>query len=78
LAAQGGSAGGLLMGAVAHLAPRLFAGVLAEVPFVAPLTTILDPSLPLTVIEWDEWGDPLHDEDVYYYMKSYAPVENVH
>ncbi|WP_295126756.1 S9 family peptidase [uncultured Leifsonia sp.] len=78
LAAQGGSAGGLLMGAVANLAPRLFAGVLAEVPFVDPLTTILDPSLPLTVIEWDEWGDPLHDEEVYYYMKSYAPVENVH
>ncbi|MGH1524281.1 S9 family peptidase [Leifsonia sp. L25] len=78
LAAQGGSAGGLLMGAVANLAPRLFAGVLAEVPFVDPLTTILDPSLPLTVIEWDEWGDPLHDEDVYYYMKSYAPVENIH
>ncbi|WP_158861917.1 S9 family peptidase [Leifsonia sp. AG29] len=78
LAAQGGSAGGLLMGAVANLAPRTFAGVLAEVPFVDPLTSILDPSLPLTVIEWDEWGDPLHDEDVYFYMKSYSPLENVH
>lgn len=78
LAAQGGSAGGLLMGAVANLAPQAFAGILAEVPFVDPLTSILDPSLPLTVIEWDEWGDPLHDEDVYYYMKSYAPVENIH
>ncbi|AAT88267.1 protease 2 [Leifsonia xyli subsp. xyli] len=78
LAAQGGSAGGLLMGAVANLAPRALAGILAEVPFVDPLTSILDPSLPLTVIEWDEWGDPLHDEDVYYYMKSYAPVENIH
>lgn len=78
LAAQGGSAGGLLMGAITNLAPRTFAAVLAEVPFVDPLTTILDPSLPLTVIEWDEWGDPLHDEDVYYYMKSYSPVENVH
>ena len=78
MAAQGGSAGGLLMGAVANLAPRTFAGILAEVPFVDPLTSILDPSLPLTVIEWDEWGDPLHDEDVYYYMKSYSPVENVH
>ncbi|MDN4613995.1 S9 family peptidase [Leifsonia sp. F6_8S_P_1B] len=78
LAAQGGSAGGLLMGAVANLAPRLFAGILAEVPFVDPLTTILDPSLPLTVIEWDEWGDPLHDPEVYDYMKSYAPLENVH
>lgn len=78
LAAQGGSAGGLLMGAVANLAPRLFAGILAEVPFVDPLTSILDPSLPLTVIEWDEWGNPLDDEDVYFYMKSYSPVENIH
>ena len=59
LVAEGGSAGGLLMGAVANLAPELFAGILAEVPFVDALTSILDPSLPLTVIEWDEWGDPL-------------------
>jgi oligopeptidase B len=78
LAAQGGSAGGLLMGAVANLAPRYFSGILAEVPFVDPLTSILDPSLPLTVIEWDEWGDPLHDSEVYSYMKSYSPLENVH
>ncbi|MFJ8895454.1 S9 family peptidase [Leifsonia sp. NPDC102414] len=78
LAAQGGSAGGLLMGAVANLAPKYFSGILAEVPFVDPLTSILDPSLPLTVIEWDEWGDPLHDEEVYAYMKSYSPIENVH
>ncbi|MDX2377405.1 S9 family peptidase [Microbacterium sp. LRZ72] len=77
LVAEGGSAGGLLMGAVANLAPELFAGVLAQVPFVDALTTILDPSLPLTVIEWDEWGDPLHDPDVYAYMKSYSPYENV-
>ena len=49
------------MGAVANLAPEVFAGVVAEVPFVDALNTILDPSLPLTVIEWDEWGDPLHD-----------------
>ncbi|MFT4211525.1 MAG: S9 family peptidase [Microbacterium sp.] len=77
LVAEGGSAGGLLMGAVANLAPELFAGVLADVPFVDALTTILDPSLPLTVIEWDEWGDPLHDADVYAYMKSYSPYENV-
>jgi len=77
LVAEGGSAGGLLMGAVANLAPDLFAGVLAGVPFVDALTTILDPSLPLTVIEWDEWGDPLHNEDVYAYMKSYTPYENV-
>jgi len=77
LVAEGGSAGGLLMGAVANLAPELFAGILAAVPFVDPLTTILDPSLPLTVIEWDEWGDPLHDAEVYAYMKSYSPYENV-
>ncbi len=77
LVAEGGSAGGLLMGAVANLAPELFTGILADVPFVDALTTILDPSLPLTVIEWDEWGDPLHDADVYEYMKSYTPYENV-
>jgi oligopeptidase B len=77
LVAEGGSAGGLLMGAVANLAPELFAGILADVPFVDALTSILDPSLPLTVIEWDEWGDPLHDADVYAYMKSYTPYENV-
>ncbi|MGB3229615.1 MAG: S9 family peptidase [Mycobacterium sp.] len=77
LVAYGGSAGGLLMGAVANLAPDLFAGILAAVPFVDPLTTILDPSLPLTVTEWDEWGNPLEDPDVYEYMKSYSPYENV-
>lgn len=77
LVAQGGSAGGLLMGAVSNLAPEAFAGVLAQVPFVDALTSILDPSLPLTVIEWDEWGDPLHDAEVYAYMKSYSPYENV-
>ena len=67
----------LLMGAIANLAPDLFAGILADVPFVDALTTILDPSLPLTVIEWDEWGDPLHDAEVYAYMKTYTPYENV-
>ncbi|MBJ8344571.1 S9 family peptidase [Antrihabitans sp. YC2-6] len=77
MVATGGSAGGLLIGAVANLAPELFAGVLANVPFVDPLTSILDPSLPLTVIEWDEWGNPLADKDVYEYMKSYSPYENV-
>src|SRR6201999_1219910 len=56
--------------------PELFAGFLAQVPFVDALTTILDPSLPLTVTEWDEWGNPLADSDVYYYMKSYTPYEN--
>ena len=77
LVALGGSAGGLLVGAVLNLAPHLFSGVLAQVPFVDPLTTILDPSLPLTVTEWDEWGNPLEDKDVYDYMKSYSPYENV-
>jgi oligopeptidase B len=77
LVALGGSAGGLLVGAVANLAPELFAGILAQVPFVDPLTTMLDPSLPLTVTEWEEWGNPLQDKDVYFYMKSYSPYENV-
>jgi oligopeptidase B len=77
LVALGGSAGGLLMGAVANMAPDMFAGILAQVPFVDALTTILDPSLPLTVTEWDEWGNPLADADVYHYMKSYTPYENV-
>ncbi|OBF16235.1 S9 family peptidase [Mycobacterium sp. ACS4331] len=77
LVALGGSAGGLLMGAVANMAPHLFAGILAQVPFVDPLTSILDPSLPLTITEWDEWGDPLHNSEVYAYMKSYSPYENV-
>jgi oligopeptidase B len=77
LAAQGGSAGGLLMGAVANLAPDAFRAIHAAVPFVDTLTTILNPELPLTVTEWEEWGDPLHDPEVYAYMKSYTPYENV-
>ncbi|MDR3661680.1 MAG: S9 family peptidase [Mycobacterium sp.] len=77
LVALGGSAGGLLMGAVANMAPQLFAGILAQVPFVDALTTILDPALPLTVTEWDEWGNPLADKGTYDYMKSYTPYENV-
>jgi oligopeptidase B len=77
LVARGGSAGGLLMGAVANLAPEAFAGIVAQVPFVDPLTSILDPSLPLTVTEWEEWGNPLESEEVYAYMKSYSPYENV-
>jgi oligopeptidase B len=77
LVARGGSAGGLLMGAVANLAPATCAGIVAEVPFVDALNTILDPSLPLTVTEWEEWGDPLHDPAVYEYMKSYTPYENL-
>ena len=77
LVGLGGSAGGLLMGAVVNDAPELFAGIVAQVPFVDALTTILDPSLPLSEIEWDEWGDPLHHADVYAYMKSYTPYENI-
>jgi oligopeptidase B len=77
LIARGGSAGGLLMGASVNLAPGAFGGIVAQVPFVDALTTILDPSLPLTVTEWEEWGDPLHDPQVYAYMKSYTPYENV-
>src|SRR6185437_4092116 len=77
IVARGGSAGGLLMGAVANLAPEAFGAIVANVPFVDALNSILDPSLPLTVTEWEEWGDPLHDADVYWYMKSYTPYENV-
>jgi oligopeptidase B len=77
LVARGGSAGGLLMGAVVNAAPEAFAGIVAQVPFVDALTSILDPSLPLTVTEWEEWGDPLHDPEVYRYMKGYTPYENV-
>jgi oligopeptidase B len=77
LVARGASAGGLLMGAVANLAPEQFAGIVAQVPFVDPLTSILDPTLPLTVIEWEEWGNPLESEAVYQYMRSYTPYENV-
>jgi oligopeptidase B len=75
--ARGGSAGGLLMGAVANLAPDAFAGIVAQVPFVDPLNSILDPSLPLTVTEWEEWGNPLESPEVYAYMRSYSPYENV-
>src|SRR4029078_6861224 len=77
LVALGGSAGGLLIGAVANMAPQLFAGFRAQARFVDRLTTILDPSLPLTVTEWDEWGNPLADAEVYAYMKSYSPYENI-
>jgi oligopeptidase B len=77
MAAEGGSAGGLLMGAVANLAPEAFAAIVADVPFVDALTTILDPSLPLTVVEWEEWGNPLEDPEVYDYMRSYTPYENI-
>jgi oligopeptidase B len=77
LAIRGGSAGGLLMGAVTNLRPDLPAAVVAEVPFVDCLTTILDETLPLTVLEWEEWGNPVADPDVYAYMKAYSPYDNV-
>ncbi|MCU1541284.1 MAG: family peptidase, partial [Arthrobacter sp.] len=77
IAAMGGSAGGLLMGAVANLAPEKYAAIVAAVPFVDALTTILDPELPLSALEWEEWGNPITDPDVYAYMKSYTPYENV-
>jgi oligopeptidase B len=77
LVIRGGSAGGLLMGAVVNLRPELFKGVVAQVPFVDCLTTILDETLPLTVTEWEEWGNPKADPDVYAYMKSYSPYDNV-
>ncbi|MHA7305932.1 S9 family peptidase [Arthrobacter sp. TMN-49] len=77
IAAMGGSAGGLLMGAVANLAPEKYAAVVAQVPFVDALTTILDPELPLSALEWEEWGNPITDPAVYKYMKSYTPYENV-
>jgi oligopeptidase B len=75
--AHGRSAGGLLMGAIANMAPDAFAGIAAGVPFVDALTTILDPSLPLTAGEWDEWGNPIKSAEIYEYMKSYSPYENV-
>lgn len=76
LAIMGGSAGGLLMGAVTNMRPDLFAAVVAKVPFVDALNTMLDASLPLTVGEYEEWGDP-NEKPYYDYIKSYAPYENV-
>jgi oligopeptidase B len=77
LAARGGSAGGLLMGAVVTQRPDLFRAVVAEVPFVDVVTTMLDPGLPLTVPEWEEWGNPAADAATYRYMKEYSPYDNV-
>ena len=76
LAARGGSAGGLLMGAVMNLAPDLFRCVVAEVPFVDALTTMLDDTLPLTIGEWEEWGNPDVSASAYRTMKSYSPYDN--
>jgi len=77
LAVRGASAGGLLIGAVLNLRPDLCAAAVAEVPFVDALSTILDPTLPLTVTEWEEWGNPLADPEIYAYMRSYSPYDNV-
>ncbi|MCK5332229.1 MAG: S9 family peptidase, partial [Candidatus Marinimicrobia bacterium] len=76
MTAVGGSAGGLLMGAVVNLRPELFNVVIADVPFVDVVTTMLDETIPLTVIEFDEWGNP-SEEDFYWYMKEYSPYDNV-
>ncbi|MGI8500163.1 MAG: S9 family peptidase [Hassallia sp.] len=76
LVISGGSAGGLLMGAVINMRPELFKVVVADVPFVDVVTTILDTSLPLSAMEWEEWGNP-NDKVYYDYMKSYSPYDNV-
>jgi oligopeptidase B len=77
LAGRGGSAGGLLIGAVANEAPELFRALVAQVPFVDCVTTMLDDELPLTVGEWEEWGNPLADESAYRRMLGYSPYDNV-
>ncbi|MGO9341840.1 MAG: prolyl oligopeptidase family serine peptidase, partial [Acidimicrobiales bacterium] len=75
--ARGASAGGLTVGAIANQAPELFKAIDAHVPFVDCLTTMLDPTLPLTVTEWEEWGNPVEDPEIYFAMKSYTPYDNV-
>ena len=76
LYAYGGSAGGLLMGVIVNDAPELYHGVIAAVPFVDVVTTMLDESIPLTTSEYDEWGNP-NDEEYYHYIKSYSPYDNI-
>lgn len=76
LFARGGSAGGLLMGAIMNMRPDLYAGIVAEVPFVDVLTTMLDETIPLTTFEWEEWGDPRKAAD-YAWMAAYSPYDNV-
>jgi oligopeptidase B len=77
IVAHGGSAGGMLMGAVANMAPDLFLGLIAEVPFVDVLTTMLDATLPLTPPEWPEWGNPIESEGDYRTIAAYSPYDNV-
>ncbi|MCI3935650.1 S9 family peptidase [Chryseobacterium aahli] len=76
LYAQGGSAGGLLMGAIANMKPELWNGIISQVPFVDVVNTMMDESIPLTTNEYDEWGNPSNKE-AYFYMKSYSPYENI-
>lgn len=75
--ANGGSAGGLLMGAVANMAPELYNSIILDVPFVDVINTILDETLPLTPPEWNEWGNPIQDKEAYHYMLGYSPYDNV-
>ena len=77
IVAQGGSAGGMLMGAIANMAPDAFGAIVAEVPFVDVLTTMLDASLPLTPPEWPEWGNPIQSEADYQTIAAYSPYDNV-
>jgi oligopeptidase B len=77
IAIRGGSAGGLLVGAALNRAPEQWAAVVGEVPFVDALNTILDPTLPLTVIEWEEWGNPVESPEIFDAMGGYAPYENI-
>jgi len=76
LYARGGSAGGLLMGAIVNMAPELYNGISTRVPFVDVVTTMLDETIPLTASEWDEWGDP-REQNFYEYMLSYSPYDQV-